>query len=118
VRRDLGFERDRVYEILSFDVNRAWSYKEFENRYVYVAETLRKAMSMNPHLRVHVASGIYDLATPYFATEYTLNHLSLDPEVRGNVSVSSYEAGHMMYLHLPSLTKLKEELAAFIAGSR
>ena len=118
VRRDLGFERDLVYEILSFDVNRAWSYREFENRYVYVAETLRKAISMNPHLRVHVASGIYDLATPYFATDYTIDHLALDPEVRGNVEVSTYEAGHMMYLHPPSLQKLKEHLAAFITGWR
>ena len=116
VRRDLGFERDLVYEILSVDVNRAWSYKEFENRFVYVAETLRKAMSMNPHLRVHVASGIYDLATPYFATDYTIDHLSLDPELRRNVEVSTYEAGHMMYLHQPSLRSLKERLAEFIAG--
>jgi carboxypeptidase C (cathepsin A) len=116
VRRDLGFERDRVYEILSIDVNRAWSYREFENRYVYVGETLREAMSMNPHLRVHVASGIYDLATPYFATEYTLAQLGLDPDLRGNLDVSTYPAGHMMYLHRPSLVKLKEELAAFIAG--
>lgn len=117
VRRDLGFERDRVYEILSFDVNRAWSYREFENRYVYVSETLRKAVSMNPRLRVHVASGIYDLATPYFATQYTLDHLGLDPELRGNVETSTYEAGHMMYLHRPSLAKLKERLAAFIVES-
>jgi len=113
VRHDLGFESDLTYEILT-GLYEKWGYKEFENQYVNVAETLRKAMSMNPHLKVHVASGLYDLATPYFATEYTLNHLGLEPELRGNVTTSYYEAGHMMYVHLESLGKLKESLAKFI----
>lgn len=64
-----------------------------------------------------VANGYYDLATPYFATEYTFNHLGLDPELQPNLSMSYYEAGHMMYVHLPSLAKLKADLAAFIQRS-
>jgi carboxypeptidase C (cathepsin A) len=56
----------------------------------------------------------YDLATPHFATEYTLNHLGLDAELRSNISTSFYPAGHMMYLHEPSLARLKAELAAFL----
>jgi carboxypeptidase C (cathepsin A) len=82
-----------------------------------VAETLRKAISMNPHLRVHVANGYYDLATPYFATAYTFNHLGLDPSLLDNIEMSFYEAGHMMYVHQPSLHKLKAELAGFIAAA-
>ena len=70
VRRELGFESDLPYEILT-SLYETWSYKDFENRYTEVGETLRGAMTQNPHLRVHVASGFYDLATPYFATEYT-----------------------------------------------
>ena len=114
VRRELQFESDLPYEILSSKVNQAWSYAEHENRYVNVAETLRQAMTINPHLKVFVANGYFDLATPYFATEYTFNHLGLDASLRGNISMSYYEAGHMMYIHLPSLAKLKQDLVSFM----
>lgn len=113
VRAELGFASDLPYEIIA-NLYQNWSYGEFENQYVNVAETLRKAISMNPHLKVHVASGYFDLATPYFATDYTVNHLGLEPELRDNISLSYYEAGHMMYVHLASLAKLKEALALFI----
>jgi carboxypeptidase C (cathepsin A) len=116
VRGDLQFESDLPYEILK-GLYQTWSYKEFENHYVNVAETLRKAISMNPHLRIHAANGYYDLATPYFATTYTFNHLGLDSSLLDNVGMSFYEAGHMMYVHLPSLHKLKAELAGFIAAA-
>ncbi len=114
VRGDLQYESDLPYEILK-GLYQTWSYKEFENQYVNVAETLRKAISMNPHLRVHVANGYYDLATPYFATTYTFNHMGLDPSLLDNISMSFYEAGHMMYVHQPSLHKLKAELARFVS---
>jgi carboxypeptidase C (cathepsin A) len=114
MRSELAFESDLPYEILTGRVQ-PWSYKEHENKYVDVSETLRKAIAMNPHLRVFIGSGYLDLATPYFATQYTVNHLSLDPELQGNVSISHYEAGHMMYIHLPSLDKLRHDLVQFIA---
>jgi carboxypeptidase C (cathepsin A) len=115
VRRELNYKSDLPYEILTNKV-RPWSFAEHENQYVYVAETLRQAMTVNPALRVHVANGYFDLATPYLATEYTFSHLMLDESLMHNLSMSYYEAGHMMYLHLPSLEKLKQELASFIAG--
>jgi carboxypeptidase C (cathepsin A) len=71
-------------------------------------------MAKNPHLKVLVASGYFDLATPYNATEYTLAHMKLDPALRRNVRVATYEAGHMMYLHRPSLAKLKTDAARFL----
>ena len=117
VRRELQFESDLPYEILSSKVIQAWSFAEHENRYVSVADTLRQAMTINPHLKVFVANGYFDLATPYFATEYTFNHLRLDASLRGNVAMSYYEAGHMMYIHLPSLVKLKQDLVAFMRGA-
>jgi len=117
VRGELDFESDLPYEILHPQLWQKWSYSEHENRYVDVADTLRLAISMNPFLKVHVANGYFDLATPHFATEYTFNHLGLDPDLQGNISMSYYEAGHMMYLHLPSLEKLKNELAGFIRSS-
>jgi carboxypeptidase C (cathepsin A) len=114
VRTELKFESDLPYEILSAKVGMNWSYSQFENQYVNVAETLRKSMTFNPHLKVFVGSGYFDLGTPYFATEYTFNHLGLDESLRGNVSMEYYNAGHMMYIHIPSLKEMKKDLTKFI----
>ncbi len=116
LQRDLGFESDLPYEILTGRVQ-PWKYEELQNQYVNVAETLRGAMSRNPHLKVFVANGDFDLATPYFATQYTFTHLGLDPSLQGNVSMGYYEAGHMMYIHQPSLIQLKQDLAAFMRSA-
>ncbi len=112
-RRDLGFESDITYEILNTKVW-PWDYSDHQNEYVNVAETLRKAMTMNPHLRVFVGNGYFDLATPYFATQYTFNHMALHPSLKKNISMAYYEAGHMMYTHQPSLAKLKRDLDRFL----
>jgi len=116
VRRELGFEIDLPYEILSGRV-RPWSFGDYENRYVNVAETLRTAMTRNPSLKVFVANGYYDLATPYFATQYTFDHLGLDPSLRHNISMGYYESGHMMYIHMPSLRQLKQDLHEFVLSA-
>ena len=113
VRSELEFESDLPYEILTGRVL-PWNYDKYQNQYVNVAETLRSSMAKNPHLKVLVANGYYDLATPYFATRYTFNHLGLNESLQGNISMSYYKAGHMMYIHQPSLTQLKDDLAQFI----
>ncbi|MCW5882581.1 MAG: peptidase S10 [Anaerolineae bacterium] len=115
VRRELGFETDLPYEVLTSRVW-PWSYGDHENRYVDVAETLRKAIATNSHLRVLVANGYYDFATPHFASDYTFDHLALAAPLAANLSVSYYEAGHMMYVHRESLLKLRAELERFIGG--
>ena len=112
VRRDLNFKDDRVYEILTGNVF-PWSYGRFENRYVDASETLRAAMAGNPHLRVFAACGYYDLATPHFAMDHTITHLGLPPEHRDRITRRYYEAGHMMYVHEPSLKKLRRDLIEF-----
>jgi carboxypeptidase C (cathepsin A) len=115
VRGELKYESDLPYEILNYKV---WPWRfDHDNQYINVAETLRKAITTNPHLRVFVANGYFDLATPHFATEYTLNHLGLDPSLQANISLHYYEAGHMMYIHQPSLAKLRDDLAGFIQGA-
>jgi carboxypeptidase C (cathepsin A) len=116
VRGDLKFESDLFYEYLTGRVQ-PWSYESYQNKYVNVAETLRSAMTQNPFLRVFVGKGYYDLATPFFAAEYTFDHLSLDESLRSHLSGGYYEAGHMMYVHQPSLAKLKQDLAQFIRAS-
>ncbi|MCA9973976.1 MAG: hypothetical protein KC425_27380 [Anaerolineales bacterium] len=113
VRRELNYESDLPYEILTARVH-PWSFAENENSFLNVAETLRQAMTMNPALKVHVDNGYFDLATPYLATRYTFDHLGLPADLRANVSMDFYEAGHMMYVHLPSLAALKANLAAFM----
>ena len=116
IRAELKFESDLPYEILNGKVW-PWSYSVFENQYLNVAETMRKAMTYNPHLKVFVANGYYDLGTPYFATEYTFNHLGLNKSLQKNVSMGYYEAGHMMYIHMPSLKKMKTDLVKFIKSA-
>ena len=116
VRDELGFESDIDYEILGGRI-RDWNREPWEGRYVNVAEDLRRAMTRNPALKVHVANGYYDLATPYFATEYTFGHLQLPEHLRGNVEMSYYESGHMMYIRRESARKMKEELARFVEES-
>jgi carboxypeptidase C (cathepsin A) len=117
VRGELRFESDLPYEILNLRSNEAWRFREHENRFVEVAETLRRAISMNPHLKVYVANGYFDLATPYFATDYTFKRLALEPDLRGNVTQAFYEAGHMMYIHRPSLVQMKQDLSRFLQGA-
>jgi carboxypeptidase C (cathepsin A) len=74
-------------------------------------------MTRNPNLKVFVANGFYELATPYFATQYTFDHLGLDPSLSHNISMGYYEAGHMMYIQLASLMQLKEDLREFILSA-
>lgn len=116
VRSELNYENDLPYEILG-SLYKTWKYDSHQNQYVNVAETLRSAMSKNTYLKVYVANGYFDLATPFFATEYTFNHLGLKKDLIGNIKMSYYEAGHMMYSHLPSLERLQKELVEFIKSS-
>ncbi len=117
VRSELQFKSDLAYEVSSEFVH-PWSYSTFEGRFVDVGETLRSAMTRNPYLKVFVASGYFDLGTPYSATQYTFSHLGLHESLRKNVIMGYYEAGHMMYIHQPSLAALKHDLAAFIQSTR
>ena len=76
------------------------------------------AMKRNPSMRVLVQQGYYDLATPHLATEYYLEHMDLPDELRENITLEYYEAGHMMYIHEPSMVKFKEDLATFVRGGQ
>jgi carboxypeptidase C (cathepsin A) len=118
VRSELGFETEDFYEILSLEVNESWDYEDFKNRYVDTSEKLREVMSRTRTMKVFVANGYFDLATPHMACVYTFSHMGLDPEIRRNVRMEYYEAGHMMYVHKPSLKKLAGDLREFIKGSQ
>ena len=74
---------------------------------------LGDAMRSNPHLKVMSANGYFDLATPFFATEYDLGHMDIEPKLRGNLSFTYYASGHMVYLNLDALKQFKVDLAKF-----
>jgi carboxypeptidase C (cathepsin A) len=80
----------------------------------YVGTDLAQALAANPSLRVSVENGYYDMATPFFATEYTMDHLGLPAELRSRITMNYYEAGHMMYTREPDLVTLKANVAQFI----
>lgn len=112
MRGPLNYKNDHPYEILTGRVH-PWSYRSFEGSYVNVAPRLRDAMSKNRALHVLFCSGYYDLATPHFAVQYTAEHLGLDPSLRGNIHKAFYESGHMMYVRLADLEKLKSDVTSF-----
>lgn len=114
VRAELGYKNDLNYEILSFKVNMGWKYKGGE--FPDTSEALRSAFAKNPYMKVFVGQGYYDLATPFFAAYYSLEHMGLDKSLRDNITIAEYEAGHMMYLHVASLAKLKTDVVAFMEG--
>ncbi|WP_031498342.1 S10 family peptidase [Bryobacter aggregatus] len=113
VREELNYKTDAMYFALGGGIM-PWDYSMVQNRYVDTSDALRSAMDRNPFMKVFVANGYYDLATPFFATEYTFSHMRLSPKLRQNITMKEYEAGHMMYISVPSLMKLKSDVAAFL----
>ncbi len=114
LRVDLGFENDALYDVLT-DKVRPWKWGDNgDGKYPEVVSALRLAMNRNRAMRVLVASGYYDFATPFAAAEWTVDHMDLDPELRGNVSTTRYEAGHMMYVHEPSIRQLRADVRAWM----
>jgi carboxypeptidase C (cathepsin A) len=100
-----------------------WSHRQpdlqgFKLPFPNTAVDLAYAMRQNPSMRVLVQQGYYDLATPHLATEYFMDHLDIPDELRDNIEYATYEAGHMMYIHEPSMVKFKDDLARFIRGDR
>jgi len=91
-----------------------WEWGSAIEGFPDTATSLRQAMTKNPYLKVLVMEGYYDLATPYYAADYTFDHLDLPPEYRRNISFETYDSGHMVYLRTESLAKFKRDVAGFI----
>jgi carboxypeptidase C (cathepsin A) len=120
VHDELKFSQERPYLPESGTANGQWDWKRQNGGGFGFPGSpnteldLVQAMLRNPHLQIEVENGIYDLATPFFESEYTMDHLGLKPNLRKNIDLKYYEAGHMMYVHDESLAKLKANVAAFI----
>lgn len=110
-RRELNYRNEDTYYILGGGIG-PWNYPQ--NQYATVMPHLERAFAINPYMRLFVAEGYYDGATPYYASQYTLAHLSIDPAVaKNNIQVERYAAGHMMYIDEPSARKLRTDLSRF-----
>jgi len=117
VRSELGYATDLPYNVSAFRGGGGFSNWEWGSAiegFPDTATSLRQAMTKNPYLKVLVMEGYYDLATPYYAADYTFDHLDLPPEYRRNISFETYDSGHMVYLRTESLAKFKRDVAGFI----
>ncbi|WP_082580866.1 S10 family peptidase [Phycicoccus sp. Root563] len=114
VRDELGYSSDLPYTVLSPLASKDWSYKEFEGKPVDVSAQLARAMRANPHLKVHVAYGYFDGATPYYGAQDVVAHLQVPVSLHDNLEHAYYEAGHMMYVHEPSRLQQSADLADFV----
>ena len=119
--RELRFGQGETYHTSNFDIGTKWKWthrtERGEQPIVNSGVDLADALIKDPNLRVLVLNGYYDLATPFAATEYVMMHLGVPPEVGAHVQLKYYEAGHMMYVHPPSLAKMKRDLDTFIGST-
>lgn len=121
-RKELEVESDRQY-VLSGRLYREWDQRHeqpdghWKVPYPNTIVDLSRAMTLNPKMKVLVDTGYFDLACPYRTVEYAIEHLDVAPELRNNVQVAYYAAGHMMYVEPGSMKKFKDTLAAFVEAN-
>ena len=115
IRNELKWESELRYR--TSGPVRPWDYGN-RARYLNLVESLRSTMARNPFLKVLIANGIYDMATPYAATEWTFDHLGFEPTYRERVRMTYYEAGHMMYIRPSMLQKFKQDVTEFIKSTK
>jgi carboxypeptidase C (cathepsin A) len=113
LRSELGNARDLPYEVYANAITK-WSFEEFEGKPIFVADQLERVMRANPHLRVRIEYGYYDLATPYHAAEDMVAHLRLPAEAFDRIEHEYFETGHMPYLHESSRKRELASIAAFV----
>jgi carboxypeptidase C (cathepsin A) len=120
-RTELNWTTDRTYAVLPGTVVNNWNFRRagFFGRVLApsVVGDLRDAMQKNPNLRVFAGNGLFDLATPFYATEYELANVGVDPAVRARITLATYAAGHMIYLSDEALRALRADLGAFFTNS-
>jgi carboxypeptidase C (cathepsin A) len=113
----LGVDTEARYDVVSMEVNKQWNWNRGENKgnsFACTSPDLSRALRRNPHLKVLVASGYYDLGTPYSATDWSIAQLDAPLAVLSRVQHHYFEAGHMMYTREADMKKLKRDLAAWL----
>jgi carboxypeptidase C (cathepsin A) len=111
IRTELGYKTDLYY--YPTGGIQSWDYG-VQNGFGDTTSLLRNAMVKNPYMKVMVAAGYYDLATPYYAVEHTFNHMGLSPEMHKQITWDFYQSGHMLYIDSDSHAKLRKDVSDFI----
>ena len=116
MRTELGYKTDMPYGVFSEDESfgKDWDWGSAENGFPDTATALRQALVKDPYLKVQVLEGYYDLATPFAAANYTMNHLDLGAQFHSNISFSTFESGHMVYLPINQLKKMRADTGTFM----
>lgn len=110
IKQELGYQTDLTYYVLGGGIGK-WNYDvNGWSGFANVTRPLREAFEKNPYMRVFIAEGMYDAATPYFAVDYTFDHMDLKPQAHKRITKDHFNAGHMVYIDNQSMTKLREDI--------
>ena len=116
LRTELNYKSDMPYRVFAYDQPgfQSWEWGNAVEGFPSTAGSLRSAMIKNPYMKILVMEGYYDLATPFTAANWTMEHLNLSPQFRQNISYSTYNAGHMVYIDRAEHDKMKKDLVDFM----
>lgn len=118
LRDVLGVKTERPYHLLSLDINQSWkidSERHALQSQIGATDELRYGLALNPHLKVYIAHGYYDLVTPFQASNRIVQHMKLDEQMAANLRVRHFGGGHMFYIWSDSRTDLTKEMQQFYA---
>jgi carboxypeptidase C (cathepsin A) len=116
LRTELNYKSDMPYRVFAYDQPgfQNWEWGNAVEGFPSTAGGLRSAMIKNPYMKILVMEGYYDLATPFTAANWTMDHLDLGPQFRQNISYATYNAGHMVYIDRAEHDKMKKDLVDFM----
>lgn len=97
LRDTLEVETDLSYHLLNLEVFKAWKFDLKGELDLGAIDDLRVGMTLNPYMQVYITHGLFDLVTPYFASNHLADLMKLNPEIRPNLKLSHYQGGHMFY---------------------
>lgn len=115
LRKELGYDCNRPYYLFNDLANQSWKWAQgsLDHRKVDLSKEIKHIFSTNPNIKMFIGCGYFDLATPFFVNQYTLDHLHLPLSFRKNIKIEYYKTGHMLYLSQEPHEKLKEDLRNF-----
>jgi carboxypeptidase C (cathepsin A) len=118
LRSEIGVETDREYTVINFEVFESWKNDAPQHFFVPpigATDDLRYGMALNPHLKLFLTHGRYDLVTPYYSSDRLRNLMRFDPTTAGRLTVRHFGGGHMFYAWEDSRRAFAEAIAAFVA---